>query len=189
MSRCIYTASTLPHKQHIIMIQKTRSSLLKLTCSVLCISTRYRTQCASSCNTFSFNPQKHRRYLFVHSVPGEPTSGKKGKLMVAFTHHEPTCSAVNMCCYLTYYMTDMSVFLLHALITPPFSSLWVWTGCGSFLAAMHLRCCCSFHKLQRLIMQHSRAILSRIILPLLNNEKALVHTWSYWVLFCALTCW
>lgn len=89
--------------------------------------------------SFSFKTQKHRQYLFVQSVPREPTSGKKGKLMVAFTHHEATCSAVNMCCYLTYYMTGMSAFFpqpQHAL-RPTDShfhiTVDVCTGCGCVL--------------------------------------------------------
>lgn len=33
--------------------------------------------------------------MFVHSVPGEARNGEKGKLMVAFTDHKDTCTAVN----------------------------------------------------------------------------------------------
>lgn len=35
--------------------------------------------------------------------------------MAAFTQQEATCSAINMCCYLTYYMTCMDALFLHAL--------------------------------------------------------------------------
>lgn len=33
--------------------------------------------------------------MFVHSVPREARSGEKGKLVVAFTDHKDTCTAVN----------------------------------------------------------------------------------------------
>lgn len=38
--------------------------------------------------------------------------------MAAFTHLETTCSAVNMCCYFSYYMTGMSALLVHSEHAP-----------------------------------------------------------------------
>lgn len=78
-----------------------------------CISARCKTQYAASRNSFALNQQKHRRYLFVQSVPGELTSGEKGKPIAAFTHHKATCRAVNMCCYLAYDRHECVFFVMH----------------------------------------------------------------------------
>lgn len=66
---------------------------------------------------------------------------KKGKLIVAFTHQEATCTPPNIWCSLTNTTHTGGVFQ-HAW-KPLINTLRVWAGCGRFLTAMRL---CSFHK-------------------------------------------
>lgn len=54
--------------------------------------------------------------------------------MVAFTDHEATCTAVNMCCRLTYYMTGMIEVFMHE---NPISKQW---ECEQDVAVLWQRC-------------------------------------------------
>lgn len=44
---------------------------------------------------------------------------KKGKLVVAFTDHKATCSALNIRCYLTYYRHECVLFFDCSLPLKP----------------------------------------------------------------------